>query len=374
MALTLSDADRALLVAAQKGDLEKMRAALDAGANVDAQFQKCNALHYAALARNVKLMTLLLARGANVNQPTTLGDTALHLVLEHGSHLGDADAFVHQLLEAGADIDPVNGRSETPLLLAVTHGQVNAVESLLKRGANPNHRDEQGKSAFDRLREANFIGLPAMTRMLMDAAMDTDGRAFLDHEFEIQQVVHQISNDSLEIMKEYLWTPADMRADRVLSSVRFRHLAATGRLPHLTKEEDWQDAPDGLAKLWKAAGPYYQHKYGERHDIEAYLSLAPAERVEALSTVAGRHRLQGLLSVGYLPEIMQEAHWLGAPQDALKLWDAVGSYYQQKHHDVDRSFAYRAANEEQQAGEESKAGWVGRRKSGTPTEAGRNGR
>jgi ankyrin repeat protein len=48
------------------------------------------------------------------------------------------------MVKAGADIDVVNSRGQTPLLLAVRNEDVPLARVLLNNGANPNVREPNG--------------------------------------------------------------------------------------------------------------------------------------------------------------------------------------------------------------------------------------
>ena len=53
-----------------------------------------------------------------------------------------------RLLDAGAEIDATDTRGYSPLMLATYSGSTEAVELLLRRGADPNSRDAAGNSVL----------------------------------------------------------------------------------------------------------------------------------------------------------------------------------------------------------------------------------
>jgi len=153
--------------AAQRGDLDAVRALLTRGADVNAaQGDGMTALHWAALEGKEDMIAVLLYAGANPESTTRLGAyTALHLasrsgntgavaaLLEGGANpnamattgvtplhfaaaAGSAETIA-ALADAGADIDALEAASDqTPLMFAAAAGRTAAVSALLERGAN----------------------------------------------------------------------------------------------------------------------------------------------------------------------------------------------------------------------------------------------
>ena len=60
------------------------------------------------------------------------------------------------LVEAGSEIDPLNGMRETPLQLAACYGHVEIMQLLLDRGADPTHADWRGKTILQSADEGGF--------------------------------------------------------------------------------------------------------------------------------------------------------------------------------------------------------------------------
>ncbi len=82
-----------------------------------------------------------LASGLNVNTPTSIGASVLHLAAsQHGGHEG----VVGLLLAAGANANARTCLGATPLHWAVESSTVGVCLALLRYGANPNARDNYG--------------------------------------------------------------------------------------------------------------------------------------------------------------------------------------------------------------------------------------
>lgn len=91
------------------------------------------ALHFAALGGHVELLTVLLAKGLDINALSLRGDSPLHNAL--------SVEVARWLLEHKANVD-ASGDGFTPLHMAVDRGDIDLVDLLLKHGANRSIRSE----------------------------------------------------------------------------------------------------------------------------------------------------------------------------------------------------------------------------------------
>lgn len=103
-------------------------------------------LMLAALKGRVDWAESLVARGALVNEP---GWNALHYAAS-----GPSPDLVSWLLAKGAEIDALSPNGTTALMMAAGYGPLTSVERLLKAGADPTRRNQQGMSAADFARRA----------------------------------------------------------------------------------------------------------------------------------------------------------------------------------------------------------------------------
>ena len=133
---------RLLLDGAEKGDLRKVKYALNNYADINAKdddVKGWTALHYASLYDHIEIVELLLREGANVNATDEWDQTALH----HASSQGHPEV-VKLLLAAGADVNAKNLWDRTALHNASYNGDLNVVEMLLEKRAKVYATDEEG--------------------------------------------------------------------------------------------------------------------------------------------------------------------------------------------------------------------------------------
>ncbi|MET0402945.1 MAG: ankyrin repeat domain-containing protein [Cystobacter sp.] len=193
------DEGQALAEAMRRGDEEKFRRLLEEGANPSAydvdplSDTKTPLIAEAARTRrpNIKLITLLLERGARVDAPTVGGAwngyTALihaaqegqtelvRLLLKHGAQpnyatpdnghtaLMSAAGYpdvVDVLLEAGARLEAAGRGGRTAASFAGMSGCRAAFEHLKRLGANVDRKDGGGKSATDYIEGFSSGGVP----------------------------------------------------------------------------------------------------------------------------------------------------------------------------------------------------------------------
>lgn len=126
----------ALFLAAEQGDLARATAALDMGADVNADGpDHWSPLHFAVKSGDsdstCAVTQLLLSRGAMVDGLDSVEWTPLLLACCQGKR----DNVARLLLQAGANIERTTAQSARPLMMAAQFGHVEVVDVLLSRGA-----------------------------------------------------------------------------------------------------------------------------------------------------------------------------------------------------------------------------------------------
>ena len=78
---------------------------------------------------------------------------------------------LEKLVADNQDVNAVNERGYTPLILAIYNNSADATKLLLSKGANPNAQDKSGNNA---LMGAAFRGYPEMAKILIDNKADVN--------------------------------------------------------------------------------------------------------------------------------------------------------------------------------------------------------
>lgn len=155
--------------AARAGNVDRVRALLDAGTPVDARAPAApheTLLIEAIRAGSLGVVELLLSRGAELRTPVRdkLRNTPLH----EAARLGKGK-IVKALLAAGADVHAVDAQGNTPLVRSMDH--LETIQALLEAGADPNAPIEGQSGLTPFLWHCLWSGVPVLTALL-DAGAD----------------------------------------------------------------------------------------------------------------------------------------------------------------------------------------------------------
>ncbi len=177
-------APKALAIAtAWRGTAASVKALLDAGANAKTP----KALEHASMSGDPEVVKLLLARGADpspgLSQAVTFGypDIVRTLIaagasangtessginLLHWAAITNRPEVIPALVEAGVSINATDDFLYTPIMYAATidFGDTRVLKALLKAGADPKIRNDEGRTAIEQARYFHHPLLEAALR------------------------------------------------------------------------------------------------------------------------------------------------------------------------------------------------------------------
>jgi len=138
-----------LMIAAGRNDPERLKALINAGADVSkTDSSGWSALMYAAFASSDIPVQLLLKAGADPNQSSPHGDTPLMVSAAFGN-------WDDVLVKAGAWPNAQNSAGQTTLMFLASRGEVDAIDEALRAGADASLKDKKGRTALDYLELAS---------------------------------------------------------------------------------------------------------------------------------------------------------------------------------------------------------------------------
>lgn len=189
--------DQLLWEAAREGDVDKVRAQLDAGADVDyiGPFG-ATPLLIGVREENRDVIDLLVSQGADVDARTRLS-WPLSLAIEN-----DDLATAGVLVEAGANLEAANDKGWTALMLAADKGNLEIVRLFTENGAKINE-ESSGDDPLNALLIAVDGGYTDIVRLLLQHGASTemkDGTADAALEFARQQ--RESLADIIELLED----------------------------------------------------------------------------------------------------------------------------------------------------------------------------
>ena len=137
----------ALIKAAGKGDIGRVKTLLDLNVNTEMKDQLGRtALHWAAERRDKDVVELLLEYGADIAAKRDDGSTVLLLL--HSSAYGGQWEVVKWLVEHGADVTAKGDGGSTVLHQAANGGHLEVVKWLVEHGADVAAKDNNGSTVL----------------------------------------------------------------------------------------------------------------------------------------------------------------------------------------------------------------------------------
>ncbi len=201
-----------LLEAARSGDVDAVAELIIAGADLnETTGDGMTAVHLAAQSEHIAILEALLESGADVDPTTRIGSyTPLHIASGRAN-----SASVRALLEAGADVNARTTNSDVTALhlAAQVVGGAESVKALLEYGADPDARE--GSAGQTPLMFAASKNRVESVELLLDAGADPSiSTTVLD---VLQEVFadRQASGFLREQLSDYIGRDTTMDADDV---------------------------------------------------------------------------------------------------------------------------------------------------------------
>lgn len=158
------------------GDSKAALTLIDAGADVNqASADGTTALHWAVYRQDLPLVQVLLAGKADPDRRNDYGATPMSIAAEHGD-----TAIMQALLAAGGNSESPNSEGQTLLMAVARTGNTATARLLLERGANINAIESWGGQSALMWAAAQRQG--AMVRLLAERGADVDARS-KDHDW-----------------------------------------------------------------------------------------------------------------------------------------------------------------------------------------------
>ncbi|GJC80518.1 putative ankyrin repeat protein RF_0381 [Colletotrichum liriopes] len=139
--------------------------------------------------------------------------------------VGHLKGFVSQ----GVNINGQNDEGYTPLICAIRANQIEAVEFLIKSGADRSAKDSFSGKKKPPLFHAAECGLVPIAELLIDNGADVKERSWSGQPFFIEVA----NSDRLEIVKLFLTRGCDANTAAISGRTIFIHAVQAGSLPHM---------------------------------------------------------------------------------------------------------------------------------------------
>lgn len=168
--------DPPLIIAAQEGNLECLKALVHAGVNVNTQNTHCiggeTALHEAVNKGHYECTQILLEAGAEINSKSYCGKTPLMRCIPQWDNYETGKKkleCMRLLIKHRVALDQIDDFGNTAVMLAAEHAKVEHLELLLKAGARWDLKNNKGYTALELIPDWNLSCTDDCKKMLQNA-------------------------------------------------------------------------------------------------------------------------------------------------------------------------------------------------------------
>lgn len=139
-----------LIYSVQNNHLPITELLINAGANINISNGYGNsALHTCCRKGFFDISCLLISHGADCTLKNHKGSTALHFCGFANTNAKDCELIAKKLIEAGAKLDEIDSRGNTPLMTACLGGHLELMKVLIDLGAAKDVKNYGGESLSD---------------------------------------------------------------------------------------------------------------------------------------------------------------------------------------------------------------------------------
>lgn len=185
-----------LLSGAESGDLDKVKASIKNGADVNSKDKKgITPIMWAASNCDMEMLKLLTFYKVNINEKSGENYTALI----EASKRRRCNETVLFLLKHGAEVNAKTSDEWTALMLASTRGNIEIVEMLIKYKANMNMKNKEGNNA---LMLADKAGKRKIVEILKNAGVEKG--SYQNKKFENENLLEETKNNNIDGVKKAL--------------------------------------------------------------------------------------------------------------------------------------------------------------------------
>jgi ankyrin repeat protein len=199
---TNNDKDRALLIAADGGDLSLVKLLLERGADIHTKSLPKTPLICAVQCINLPVVLFLLGAGADVEAKDTTDRTALIVAAAAPSrgYVGNNQLeTVKALLEYGADVSAADKNGNTAMHMAAQCGGFEVVDILRRKGADLNMRNQESKTPLELARSRGKDRVVSLIEAAEGTNIHGDGKHGLT---ALQRAVSQSLEPVVEVLLE----------------------------------------------------------------------------------------------------------------------------------------------------------------------------
>lgn len=169
---------------------------------------------------SLESIKVLIDAGCDVNFKTNAEENFIHQIVKTNLSRHDltyedqynlASSYIELLLNEGLDVDAPNIVQETPLITAVKFHKKQFLPLLLQNGANPNHSDKSGNTAFFYAVASQLdLEMYEIMREYDSPQFDIINRDQVTLLFEYVRIMYGTSESYMKLLKKLIEDGADI--------------------------------------------------------------------------------------------------------------------------------------------------------------------